>query len=572
MKGRLFNVASRPAPEAAPQLAEALHSLIEDTWLWLRALLYWLAPQDFPLPAGLDADEVRARADLVGQMNKDNRLAALSEEFRRSIDLLEEGILRVAAGLGSAALASLHRWSSDLELWQSRNQETLEAAQEGLFQVEISADPKVRQEVTGWFDQDEVECFHDEGFCLLARLRTMFSLPDRPNAEPSVGVSRPSEYARSTLGGASRRQIISEPDPRAVLADIENFVWLGRSSDAWVDWQLYGGLFSSPDEPAAVAKLPLLEAAMLRRRAVKEGHSLARWSALASGERERRRRAQRRCAAYLLLSATHWFHMDAGALADFVADDDVGDHTVMPLLEQMGNRAARMLVLQGLAPWPEPEKIHRGASDLILKDLTLFLDGVPRSVWRARGQQDILRDGWGLLVDRYAAQLDRHGLNGDLLRRLVAVNDHALCLEVLSELIRYRSRLLIERGLVDAPVQPDSVDTLMSRWSGHGSAVTDTAGRRASLDAGRPDDGPRASNRFRWMGKETELQPKPWAVLDYLWSNHRAAIQDVEGSVWGETLEGDAALKTAITKANRALMELGCPLQIHRSGSLLTLE
>jgi hypothetical protein len=86
-------------------------------------------------------------------------------------------------------------------------------------------------------------------------------------------------------------------------------------------------------------------------------------------------------------------------------------------------------------------------------------------------------------------------------------------------------------------------------------------------------DGPILPKSLRWKGNQIDtVEPKPLRLLYHLWNNRRAKVIDVEREVWGEESETDSRLKSAITKANKALSEVGCALQIHKSSDWLVLE
>lgn len=86
------------------------------------------------------------------------------------------------------------------------------------------------------------------------------------------------------------------------------------------------------------------------------------------------------------------------------------------------------------------------------------------------------------------------------------------------------------------------------------------------------EDGPSPPKSFRYNGKTIDMEPKPHAILSTLWKSRRQKVADVESSVWGDESEGDSRLKSAITRANRALFEAGFPMSVKKSGSWLTLE
>jgi hypothetical protein len=77
-------------------------------------------------------------------------------------------------------------------------------------------------------------------------------------------------------------------------------------------------------------------------------------------------------------------------------------------------------------------------------------------------------------------------------------------------------------------------------------------------------DGPQPPNQFLFRGKCATLQPLPWRLLSFLWTskNRTALTDDVVEAVWGaESTVSEGALKSAISRANDALLSAGIPLE-----------
>jgi hypothetical protein len=87
-------------------------------------------------------------------------------------------------------------------------------------------------------------------------------------------------------------------------------------------------------------------------------------------------------------------------------------------------------------------------------------------------------------------------------------------------------------------------------------------------------DGPQPPNKFLWQGKCAELQPIPWKLVDFLWKaeNHTAEIEAVFDGVWGDdSTRSDSALKTAISRANTALLEKEIPVTVSQKSGHVSL-
>ncbi|HEY2588104.1 MAG TPA: helix-turn-helix domain-containing protein [Tepidisphaeraceae bacterium] len=106
--------------------------------------------------------------------------------------------------------------------------------------------------------------------------------------------------------------------------------------------------------------------------------------------------------------------------------------------------------------------------------------------------------------------------------------------------------------------------------------LAEASGAQAKPDASKPQhaDGPQPPKAFWWKGKQVELEPVPWRLLDSLWQapGHRKKVNDLETAVWGKESESDSRLKTAIQRANKAMTEAACPLAISKSGEWVALK
>lgn len=74
-------------------------------------------------------------------------------------------------------------------------------------------------------------------------------------------------------------------------------------------------------------------------------------------------------------------------------------------------------------------------------------------------------------------------------------------------------------------------------------------------------DGPEAPNEFWVGGKSVELGPKPWKLLNVLWTEGKIDVPGLYQRVWGGGPVNRANLRQAVYKANQALSEL-CQLRL----------
>ena len=79
-------------------------------------------------------------------------------------------------------------------------------------------------------------------------------------------------------------------------------------------------------------------------------------------------------------------------------------------------------------------------------------------------------------------------------------------------------------------------------------------------------DGPRRHGAFHYEGKTvTGIEKKPWLLLKLAWESQPEPVDlAVAGEeVWGDDLIDAGKVRTAASKANRALMEADIPISIH---------
>lgn len=96
------------------------------------------------------------------------------------------------------------------------------------------------------------------------------------------------------------------------------------------------------------------------------------------------------------------------------------------------------------------------------------------------------------------------------------------------------------------------------------------AERRAELPTA---NGPQPPNLFTWRGKQIELPPLPWRLVNYLWDclEHRCRIHSACDAVWEHDASANA-IKGAISKANNAFAEANMPLCIRQKQGFLVFE
>jgi DNA-binding response OmpR family regulator len=118
--------------------------------------------------------------------------------------------------------------------------------------------------------------------------------------------------------------------------------------------------------------------------------------------------------------------------------------------------------------------------------------------------------------------------------------------------------------------QVEALETIANRRSVQPASAT-RPGRQAAAPKG---DGPHDPYEFWWKGKVAKLEPKAFALLSHIWNEkgRTTGVQTVEDKVWGDLAETDSRLKSATSKANRGLGDVGCPLGIHKRGTILTLD
>lgn len=95
--------------------------------------------------------------------------------------------------------------------------------------------------------------------------------------------------------------------------------------------------------------------------------------------------------------------------------------------------------------------------------------------------------------------------------------------------------------------------------------------RRQRRDTGSQFEAP---NLFRWGGREFQLPPIPWRLLEYLFHRQRAQEDDVAEHVW-DTEAGrvsQSAIKSAINDLNKRLAEQNIPVTVSRKGGYIILK
>jgi len=84
-------------------------------------------------------------------------------------------------------------------------------------------------------------------------------------------------------------------------------------------------------------------------------------------------------------------------------------------------------------------------------------------------------------------------------------------------------------------------------------------------------DGTIPPNRLKIGACEEKLQPKPWGILNYMWSRNNAHCDDVKDAIWGHNQDvTDAAMKGAIHKANEALVKCSSLRTLHKNDYFIT--
>jgi hypothetical protein len=105
----------------------------------------------------------------------------------------------------------------------------------------------------------------------------------------------------------------------------------------------------------------------------------------------------------------------------------------------------------------------------------------------------------------------------------------------------------------------------------------------AGVDPAKTPDGPKPPNFFFWNNAAAELEPKPWAVLDFLWSQPRmpgdagraistASRQKLAEHAWEDSSKKGRALTNAISKIRCEFEQNNWPLFLRCRGGGVTLE
>jgi hypothetical protein len=84
-------------------------------------------------------------------------------------------------------------------------------------------------------------------------------------------------------------------------------------------------------------------------------------------------------------------------------------------------------------------------------------------------------------------------------------------------------------------------------------------------------DGPCHPYRFRWKGKEFDVPPVPWYLLDFIWGKKSVSILEIEETVW-KCEDGGRALASALHKLNEILLRAGVPWQYGVRGSFVVVK
>jgi hypothetical protein len=80
-------------------------------------------------------------------------------------------------------------------------------------------------------------------------------------------------------------------------------------------------------------------------------------------------------------------------------------------------------------------------------------------------------------------------------------------------------------------------------------------------------DGPTTPNLLYYQGKRFELAPSAWRIVAFLWAQPEWSVLDCEliQHLWGKDDEvGEGAIKSVLYRANTALLEQNCPLEVRR--------
>ncbi|MGE3806660.1 MAG: hypothetical protein AB7K24_18490 [Gemmataceae bacterium] len=83
-------------------------------------------------------------------------------------------------------------------------------------------------------------------------------------------------------------------------------------------------------------------------------------------------------------------------------------------------------------------------------------------------------------------------------------------------------------------------------------------------------DGPDEDGNLWWRGKCKHLEKKPHRLCQFMWTRTNADVRNVLDSVWGQGEGGEAALKSALTKLNNAMSDLGVDWSYHRRDGKIT--
>ena len=99
------------------------------------------------------------------------------------------------------------------------------------------------------------------------------------------------------------------------------------------------------------------------------------------------------------------------------------------------------------------------------------------------------------------------------------------------------------------------------------SWLTDEAKRgdaAVQLDDRQEDGLIQLGYRLRWRGREYELAPQTWRLLQFAGDEDAVSEGDLEDAVWGDEDVATSSIKQAVRRANRVLEKAGVPWRLQR--------
>lgn len=84
-------------------------------------------------------------------------------------------------------------------------------------------------------------------------------------------------------------------------------------------------------------------------------------------------------------------------------------------------------------------------------------------------------------------------------------------------------------------------------------------------------DGPAPPSWLWHKAKPYVLPPQTWRIVSVLWGKDQVRESDFCLAVWGDEIVNGNTLRSAVSKANRALLEKEIGLEITRSGGFVSL-